>query len=420
MFEQIQANRRRSAILVIVMAILLLAMGWLLAEALQPGAGPFGLLVAIVVWGMLTLIAHASGDRIFLAVAGAHKIQKEDLPVLWNVVEEMTIASGLPRMPDIYVIDDDAPNAFATGRSPERASVAVTGGLLRICNRDELQGVIAHELGHVQNRDILLMLYAGVLVGSIALLAEIGLRSFWFGGGRRSRRSSSGGGGQLQLVIIIVALVLMILAPLMARLLYLAISRRREFLADATSAVLTRYPEGLASALEKISASPVKMHRTSRVTAPMYIINPMRRAGAVAADLTATHPSTAERVRILRAMAGGSFAEYERRYREARGGKGLLPRSARNLEQEYRQRLAARAAVTEPAAEAPGEQVAPAQAQTPRERARAVDDLLYRQRGYRTARCECGATLKVPPQLLPTVLKCPRCGREHALPAPPS
>jgi heat shock protein HtpX len=395
MFEQIRANKRKSAVMVVLMAVVLFALGWFLAEAHHPGAGYVGLVGAGILWLIMTLVAHFSGDQIFLAMSGARQIEKRDLPVLWNIVEEMTIASGLGKMPKVYVIDDDAPNAFATGRSSKTASVAVTTGLLKLCNRDELQGVIAHEIGHVQNRDILLMLYAGVLVGSIALLAEVGLRSFWFGGGRRSRRSSEGG-GQLQLIIIVVALVLMILAPIIAQLIYFAISRRREYLADASAAIYTRYPEGLASALEKLAAAPVKLAKANRVTAPMYIVNPLKRKGAMAANATATHPPISDRVKILRAMAGVSFAEYERTYRKLHGGRGVLPPSARMVEKQVQQR---RSQAAEPA----------------KERAREVDDFFYRQNDYRASQCDCGAKLKIPPGFLFPRINCPHCGKQHDL-----
>ena len=163
MWEQIRANKRKSAVLVVAVAAVLFGLGYFGAEAFVPGAGLVGLAVAFVIWLVLSTISYFGGDNIFLALAGARKIEKQDLPVLYNVVEEMTIASGLAKMPDVYVVDDPSPNAFATGRTPDRAAVAVTAGLLRACNRDELQGVVAHEIGHVKNRDTLLMLMAGVI-----------------------------------------------------------------------------------------------------------------------------------------------------------------------------------------------------------------------------------------------------------------
>lgn len=249
MFELIRANQRRTAFLVVAMAGLLLILGFALGELVEPGAGLAGLVVGLLLWVVLGLVAYYQGDSIFLSLAGARRIQKQDHPVLFNVVEEMCAASGLAQMPAVYIVDVDAPNAFATGRDSRTASVAVTAGLLERLDRDELQGVIAHELGHVKNRDILYLMMLGVMFGAIVILADIGRRVLWLGGGGRRRTSSKGGGGW----IVIVALVLMILAPFFAQLLYFAVSRRREYLADASSAQFTRYPEGLASALEKIS-----------------------------------------------------------------------------------------------------------------------------------------------------------------------
>jgi heat shock protein HtpX len=424
MWEQIAANRRQSALLVVVMAAILGALGWALGESQMKGGGGFGIGLAAIVWIVLTLVAWFQGDNIYLAMSGARKITKDDLPVLYDVVEEMTIASGLPKVPDIYVIDDPAPNAFATGRKPETASVAVTSGLLKVLNRDELQGVIAHELGHVRNRDILLMLFAGVMAGAIVMLAEVGLRGMWFGGGRRSRRSNDSGGGGA--IIMLVAVVLMILAPIIAQLIYFAISRKREYLADASAAAYTRYPEGLATALEKIAAAPAEQLRgANRANAPMYIVNPLKAAGAdarAASSATATHPPIAERVRILRAMGGGaSFQDYDRSYREVTGKGGVMPRSALDdphagaglRVQGAGWRREATAAATTPVDSAAAALAAVATAGGPRQRAREVDDFFYKQQGYTRIECPCGAVIKVPPGLTATSVQCPGCGRRH-------
>ncbi len=413
MWEQIAANKRKSAVLVVVMALVLGGLGWAIGESQAQGGGPYGVALAAVIWIILTLVAWFQGDRIYLAISGAHKISKADLPVLYDVVEEMTIAAGLPKVPDIYVIDDPAPNAFATGRKPETAAVAVTAGLLKILNRDELQGVIAHELGHVRNRDILLMLFAGVMAGAIVMLAEVGLRGMWFGGGRSRRSSSSNGGGSAQAIIMIVAVVLMILAPIIAQLIYFAISRRREYLADASAAAFTRYPEGLASALEKItSTSADKLRGSNRANAPMYIVNPLSAAQKepkARASATSTHPPTAERVRILRAMSNAGFVDYDRSYREVTGKGGVMPRSAlddphagaglRVQGTKFREAAAA-AGVSAPHADT-------------RQQARHVDDFFYRNQGYRRIECPCGAVLKIPPGLTAAQVQCPRCSRKH-------
>lgn len=402
MWEQIAANRRKSLLLVFLTAALLLALGWFLAEYfLGKGTGPTGLILAMVLWMIMTWVSWFQGDNIMLTMAGAKKVQKEDLPILYNVVEEMTLAAGLPKVPDVYVIDDPAPNAFATGRRPETASVAVTSGLLRRLNRDELQGVMAHEIAHVRNLDIQLMLFAGVLVGAIVILSEVGLRGMWLGGGRsRSRRDSGGDGGNA--IVAVVAIVLMILAPILARLIYLAVSRKREYLADASAASFTRYPEGLASALEKISQAPHRLASANQATAPMYIINPLKRQKKMAANATSTHPPIDERVRILRAMSGGAFADYDRSYREVKGsGRGVIPGSALKEDaaaaglrgpDEVRAQEASRTVIT-----------------------RQVEDFLYRKSGYRRIECGCGAVLKLPPDFAGNAAKCPRCGTVHAI-----
>src|SRR5512137_1461143 len=220
MWEQIRSNQIRSAILVIFMGALLLAVGYIIGLFFLDSALA-GLIIALVVWGILGLVAMFQGDSIILGISGARKIGPNDHPRLYNVVEEMKIASGLEKMPDIYIIDDPALNAFATGRSPEHASVAITSGLLEKLNRDELQGVIAHEIGHIKNRDIRLMLFASVLLGSIVILSWYASRILMFGGmsgGNRRSSSRDGGGGGAQIIILIVGLVLMILAPIVAQI----------------------------------------------------------------------------------------------------------------------------------------------------------------------------------------------------------
>jgi len=395
MWEQIRSNKMKSAFLVVGVAAFLFALGYFLAELFAPGMGLAGLATAFVLWIVLTLVSYFGGDKIFLTMAGARKIEKQDLPQLYNVVEEMTIASGLKKMPDIYVIDDRAPNAFATGRNPDRAAVAVTSGLLKLCNRDELQGVVAHEIGHIQNRDILLMLIAGAMVGSIVLLADLGVRALWFGGRSRSRSSRRGGGGQAQVFILIVALLLMILAPLIAHLIYFALSRRREYLADASSALYTRYPEGLASALEKLAASHDTLRSASRATAPMYIVNPLKQQGLKATDLSSTHPPISERVAILRSMAGVSFADYDQAYRRvARRKSPVIPASARSTGAGVSTR-------------------APAAGQETKERARQVNDFFWRLNRFLFLACPCGVVLKRPPDFKQSRITCPHCGRVH-------
>ena len=304
--------------LVVLMGALLLAIGYVIGFYFFDSALA-GLIIALIVWGIMNLIALFQGDSIILGMSGARKIGPQDHPRLYNVVEEMKIASGLEKMPDVYIIDDPALNAFATGRDPNHASVAITSGLLDKLNRDELQGVIGHEIGHVKNRDIRLMLFASVLLGSIVILAWYASRILFFsgmaGGGRRSSSKSGGGGGGIAtLIILAVGIVLMILAPIVAQIIYFSISRRREYLADASSALYTRYPQGLASALEKLQNNSTQVKNANKATAPMYISNPFYKKGMSVNDLFATHPPLVDRIRILRAMGGVGYADYEKSY----------------------------------------------------------------------------------------------------------
>jgi heat shock protein HtpX len=315
----------------------------------------------------------------------------------------MTIASGLGKMPRVYVIDDSSLNAFAVGRKPEKAAIAVTSGLLRKLNRDELQGVVAHEIGHIRNLDIKFMTLAGVMVGAIVLISDVFLRGLFYGGGRR--RSSSRGGGKGAAIMLVIAIALAIVGPIFAQLLYFACSRRREYLADASSARFTRYPEGLASALEEISRRASSKSKSdtkaNRVVAPMYIVNPLQARAAL--GLTSTHPPTEKRVQILRSMGGqAGFAAYEAAYRQATGAKrGCI--DARTLESDT-------GVARRPATPVDRKKDAV-------ERARQVSDLVDRMAEYLFLACACGVRIKVPSDFKRDQLKCPRCGREHAIPA---
>jgi heat shock protein HtpX len=382
--------------LVIWMGVLLLLLGYFLGMYFFDN-GIAGLIFALILWVIMSLVAYFQGDSILLAVSRARKIGPDDHPRLYNIVEEMKIASGLETMPSIYIVDDPALNAFATGRDPKKASVTVTSGLLQRLNRDELQGVIGHEISHIKNRDVLLMAICGVLLGTIVILAWYASRVLLFGGMGRTRRSSSGGGGSGQIIIIIVAIAFMILAPIAAQLIYFAISRRREYLADASSALYTRYPEGLASALEKIAASPVQLKTANKATAPMYTVNPFRKQGMAASDLTSTHPPISERIRILRSMAGASFADYAQAYRKVREtGKVLIPAAA----------VASSGTV---ALRAPQPETAGKLEEV--QRARETSNLMWNLNDYKTITCKCGTKLRLPPHFKLSPVRCPHCGR---------
>ena len=309
MWEAISANQRRSALLIATLAALLacigMAIGFLMGG--KPQTAYFGAFIGICVWGVLLLVNMMGGESVLLSSANAREVTHDEAPQLYNIVEEMRIAASLPAMPRVFIIDAPVPNAFAVGLKPERACVAVTTGLLERLSRDELQGVIAHELGHISNRDTLFMTLAGVTLGAIVLLADAGMRMlFWGGGGRRRSSSSSGkNGGAAMAILMIAALVLAILAPILARLLYFACSRQREYLADASSAQYTRLPSALASALQKISTQQeAKKIPVNRVVSPMYIINPLAAAGS--ASVFGTHPPTQERIKRLLEMQGGA------------------------------------------------------------------------------------------------------------------
>ena len=305
--ERIATNRRNSLILIAAFLAFVAVFGYVIGWAWigDPVGAIFGLVLAFAVGIVTGLATYYGGDRMVLAASRAREITHDDAPVLFNVVEEMAIAAGLP-MPKVYIIDDSAPNAFATGRDPEHASVAVTSGLLEKLNRDELQGVIAHEMSHIGNFDIRYAMLVGILVGTTVLISDFFLRGLWLGGGGRGRGE---GGGYLQLIMIVIAIVLAILAPLFARLLQLSISRQREYLADASAVRLTRNPKGLADALQKISGDREVLEAANRATAHLYIVNPVKGFEKRAKGLFSTHPPIQERIQILRFMETGGVAQ---------------------------------------------------------------------------------------------------------------
>ncbi len=409
MWELIRANKRDSVLLITLMAVVLLVLGFILGLAVVgPEGGVAGLGIAAVVWLILTLVSFSSGDQILLAASRAQPVTHEVHPQLFNIVEEMKIAAGLPAMPKIYIINDPAPNAFATGRSPQSASLAVTAGLLGRLNRDELQGVVAHEMSHILHRDILYVMLAGVMLGGVVLLSQVFLRGVFYGsvGSHRRYSSEKRGGGQAQAAIAILAILAAILAPLMAQLLYFALSRRREYLADAGAARLTRYPEGLASALEKIANDPTPQLATANdATAPMYIVNPFKKRGGM--DLsawTSTHPPIAARIRILRSMAQGvSYKDYAQAFTAVTHARNPIPAAALTQEQ---------VAIRPPQAEATGPEKVP-------QPAHQIGDIMRKVNGFLFLTCACGLKVKVPPDFRADTLRCPRCGRPLPLASGP-
>jgi heat shock protein HtpX len=409
MWELIRANKRNSIFLMVIMAAVLLLLGFIIGMAFfgQEG-GFFGLMIATAIWLILTLISLSSGDQILLAASHAKPVTHEVHPQLFNVVEEMKIAAGLPAMPKIYIINDPAPNAFATGRNPQNASVAVTAGLLGRLNRDELQGVIGHEISHIVHRDILFVTLAGIMLGSIVLLSQVFLRGMFYSSmtGSRRRYSSGGkGGGQAQIVMLVIAIVAAIVAPLMAYLLYFALSRRREYLADAGAARLTRYPEGLASALEKIADDPSpQLAAANKVTAPMYIVNPFKKKSQMKlSDLTSTHPPISERIKILRNMSqGASFKQYSDAFTNVTHHKTVVPVAALSKKEDVALR-----------------QAGPEETKKDRldKQMRQVGDIMRKVNQFVFLTCACGLKLKIPPNFKGDNIKCPRCHKILDLPS---
>ncbi len=401
MWELIRANKRNSVVLMVLMAVVLLLLGFVIGMAVVgPEGGLYGVGAATVIWLVLAMVSFSSGDQILLAASRAQRVTHDVHPQLFNVVEEMKIAAGLPAMPKVYIINDPAPNAFATGRSPQSASIAVTAGLLARLNRDELQGVVAHEMSHILNRDILYITLAGIMLGGIVLLSQIFLRGMFYSSMGSRRRYSSGGrgGGQAQLVMLVIAIAAAILAPMMAYLLYFALSRRREYLADAGAARLTRYPEGLASALEKIAGDPSPQLATvNKVTAPMYIANPFKKRGQrKLSDLTSTHPPTSERIRILRSLSqGASYRDYAQAYTAVTHSKNLMPAAALTKEDVKIREARAEAAKQDKA----------------QKQLHQIGDIMRKVNGFLFLACTCGLKLKVPPNFKADTVQCPRCHR---------
>lgn len=295
-YTSVAANKRRSLALVAAFVAFIVLLGWVLDRAYDGSTG--FLVLAFLISGIMTVVSFWGGDKIALWSTGAVPLKKEENPYVYRIVENLAMTAGLPT-PAVYVIRDAAPNAFATGRDPQHASIAVTTGLVELLENEELEGVIAHELSHIGNFDTRFLMLVGVLVGAVMILSDLFLRSMWFGGAGRSRDNRGGGG-----ILALVGLVLLILSPIIAQLIKLAVSRKREFLADASASLLTRYPEGLARALEKIAAYDRPMAKASNATAHLFINNPFGKKSGGITGLFSTHPPIAERIAALRQMGG--------------------------------------------------------------------------------------------------------------------
>ncbi len=296
-YSAISANVWKSYVILALFVVFAGTVAYVIGRA--TGYGPSAGILVFIIAIIYSFVSYFYSDKLVLATSGAKQIEKKDHPELFRIVENLAIGDGIP-MPKVYIINDPSPNAFATGRDPQHAAVAATTGILERLNKSELEAVLAHELSHVKNYDTRLLAITAVLVGFIALLTDLFLRNlFWNGlGGDNNRDSRS------QLIFIVIAIVLAILAPIVASLIQLAVSRKREFLADASGALLTRYPEALASALEKISSDPRPLRTASNATAHLFIVNPFKGKGFSGwlTGLFSTHPPIEERIKILRSM----------------------------------------------------------------------------------------------------------------------
>lgn len=295
-YSQISSNKFKTFLVMGLFVVFITTLMYVYGKATGYGLSTAGF--ALILSGLISFGSYYYSDKIVLGLSGAKPIQKKDNLELYRIIENLCIGAGTP-MPNIYIIDDTAPNAFATGRDPKHAVVCVTSGILQKLSKTELEGVIAHELSHIRNYDIRLMSIVVVLVGLVALLADFFMRSLWFGGNRNDREERNSQG-----LFLIIGIIFAILSPLIATLIQLAISRKRELLADASGALLTRYPEGLARALEKISKDREPLEAANNATAHLYIINPFKGKNIQHwfSGLFNTHPPIEERVKILRSM----------------------------------------------------------------------------------------------------------------------
>ena len=296
-YSQISANKTKTWLIIFLFILFVTTVIFVYGKASGYGLSYVG--IGLIISGLITFASYYYSDKMILGMSGAKQIVKKDNPQLFRIVENLCIGAGIP-IPKIYIINDSATNAFATGRDPKHSIVCVTTGTLQKLNKVELEGVIAHELSHVQNYDIRLMSIVVILVGLVALLADFFMRSLWYGGGGRDRNERNNAQG----IFLFIGIILAVLSPLIATLIQLAVSRKREFLADASGALLTRYPEGLASALEKIAKDKEPLEAANNATAHLYISNPFKSkmSGHWFTNLFNTHPPIEERIRILRSM----------------------------------------------------------------------------------------------------------------------
>lgn len=296
MYKQITANKRKTWILIIAFTIFVIALGWIFSSTLE--MGPIAIIIAAIIALLMSLTGYYKGDRVALTASGAKPISQKESPYVYRIIENLAITAGIP-VPKIYIIADPVPNAFATGRDPEHSSMALTSGLIELMAKEELEGVVAHEISHIKNYDIRVMTLVVILVGLVALLADFFIRIQFYGFGKRRSRSQGSAGA----ILLVIGIVLAILSPIIAQIIQLAVSRKREFLADASGSLLTRYPEGLASALNKIASHPQKLRRANRATAHLFFSSPFANSRNIFNRFFMTHPPIQDRITALKQMA---------------------------------------------------------------------------------------------------------------------
>jgi len=438
MWHQIAINKRNTYILLTAMLIIFLILGaafgvfleyYLDLTEITPemseqtlifNAASNGIITALVIWTILLLTALLRGKETILSLNNAQKIPHGASRILENVVEEMSIAAGMPKPPEIFVIDALMPNAFATGLSPENSAIAVTTGLLTELDRDELQAVVAHEIAHIVNRDTMYMIFTGIMIGTITVLADFALRMMR-GSSSRTRSSKSSGSG----IILLIALVLMIISPIIAQILYFSISQRREYLADACAAQFTRYPQALASALAKISGSIHVYRDADKITSAMFIVHPLdteeryKNNYSMFGNLFSTHPPTEKRIAVLSQMAGADFNAYNEAFKKVSGRRkpvlskdelyGVKPLEIIKPEKENtNSNFVAGAVVTAGVATLADEKIQKTKEKLSRKRD--AVDTLWKSNNYIFKQCECGTKMKFPQEYKGQKIQCPHCG----------
>ena len=372
-----------------------------------------GIFFSLLLWLLLLFVALTNGKRIILAMNWAYKLPPQTHRILRNIVEEMTIAAGLPKVPDIYVIDAAMPNSFATGMSPNNSAIVVTTGLLTNLDRDELQGVIAHEIAHIANRDTTFMLIAGAMLGTITIITYFGLKMIFSNGYTMSRRNPICGSAKVKILIIALTLLLLVFSPIMSRILYLFISQKKEYLADACAVQYTRYPHALATALVKISTSVFVLRDADKLTSSMYIVHPLdleveqKEFYSMFKNIFRTHPPTEKRIEVLNRMTCSDFNAYNAAFREISGKrrniidkkdlynvkKQEIKKPERNYETDVNGRhIYLTAAIADMA-----------------ERKREAEDIVWKAKNYIFKECECGTKLKFPHSYKGQKISCPHC-----------